>query len=166
MRIIDPMLQELEHEMGNTRKLLERVPDNALDFKPHEKSMPLGRLAGHITEMLDWAVDIVKNDGLDMDPTKYKPFAPKSQKELLAAFDKSLAAARTALQGAGDDVLMQPWTFKVMGKQVFQLPKVAVLRTWVFNHIIHHRGQLGVYLRLKNVPLPQTYGPSADEQGM
>ncbi len=75
MRIIDPMLQELEHEMGSTRKLLERVPDNALDFKPHEKSMPLGRLAGHITEMLDWAVDIVKSNGMDMDPTKYKPFA-------------------------------------------------------------------------------------------
>lgn len=162
--MIDGMLQELEHEVISTRKMLERIPGDALAWKPHEKSMTLGRLAGHVAEIPGWAVDTITKDELNMDGS-YKPADLKSVKDILQLFDKNVALARGTLQGVADATLLKPWSFKVGGHEVFKMPKIAVLRSFVFSHLIHHRGQLSVYLRLKSVPLPQTYGPSADEGG-
>lgn len=164
MAIMDAFLQELEHEAISTRKMLERVPGDALAWKPHEKSMTLGRLAGHVAEIPGWAVETLTKDELNMDGS-YKPPEMKTAKDILQLFDQNLASARGAMQGVADGALMRLWTFQVYGKEVFKMPKVVVLRSFVFSHLIHHRGQLSVYLRLKNVPLPQTYGPSADESG-
>lgn len=162
MRIIDGMLGEYEHECGTTRKLLALVPEKEFGFKPHPKSMSLGILAGHLAENPAWVEVTLKQDVLDMDPTQYKPFDPKTVKELLETFDKNVAHAREVMNGASDGDLMKPWTMMNRGTPMFTMPKVAVLRSFIFSHTIHHRGQLSVYLRMKDVKLPSIYGPTAD----
>ena len=166
MPIAASLLPEFDNEMANTRRALERVPFDKFDWKPHPKSPTLGWLAGHVANIASWTVITLTQDGLDINPPGQKPPSanpPKSREELLAAFDKNRAAARAALETAADATYMQPWSLLNGGKTVMTLPKVAVLRSFVMNHMIHHRAQLGVYLRMNDVPVPALYGPSADE---
>ena len=165
MAFIDALLPEFDHEMGTTRRLLERVPDGCLGWKPHQKSMSLGRLATHIAEISQWGDLTLNQTEYDMSGP-YTPREEASTAAILALFDKSVASFRATLASKGDAELMVPWTFKAGGKVMFTMPRVAVLRSMVFSHLVHHRGQLSVYLRLQNVPLPAIYGPSADEGAM
>ncbi len=166
MKISDAMLPEFDHEMANTRKTLERIPEDKLGFKPHEKSMPLDRLAGHIAELAGWATTTIQTDSLNLTMESYKPVIATSRQQVLEIFDKNVKEARAAIAGASDEHLMKPWTLEFNGQKMFTLPRAAVLRSSCFNHIIHHRAQLGVYLRLNNVPVPALYGPTADEGAM
>ncbi len=169
MTISEMLLPEFEQEMANTRKLLERVPEDKFAWKPHEKSMALGRLASHVAELPGWAVNTVKLDALDLTPGadgKFQPYLAGSRKELLEFFDKNASEARQAIAGASDEHLLKIWSLQFGGKTVLSMPRAAVLRGVVMNHLIHHRAQLGVYLRLHNVPIPGMYGPSADEGRM
>jgi uncharacterized damage-inducible protein DinB len=161
------ILPEYDREMATTRKFLERVPEDKFDWAPHPKSMKLGDLASHLTHMPGWLVSTFSQDVLDVAPGGKMMELPKgkNRQELLALFDKSVAAGRAALAAATDDAQwMKPWTLQVNGQTMFSMPRAAVVRAFVLSHSIHHRAQLGVYLRLNNVPVPATYGPSADEQ--
>jgi uncharacterized damage-inducible protein DinB len=163
------LLPEFDMEMANTRKTLERVPDDKLGWKPHEKSMTLGRLAGHLAELPGWAANTLEHDSLDIAPPggpTYQAVTAKSRQETLDLFDKHVSTARAAIAGASDDQLMKPWSLLKGGEKLMTMPKIAVLRGFVMNHTIHHRAQLGVYLRLNNIPVPSIYGPSADEGQM
>jgi uncharacterized damage-inducible protein DinB len=159
------ILPEFDQEMANTRKLLERVPEDKMAWRPHEKSMALGRLASHVAELPGWATTTIKQDSLNLTPDM-KGFQAASRKELLETFDKNAAEARQAIAGASDAHLQKPWTLAVSGKTFFSMPRTAVLRGFVMNHLIHHRAQLGVYCRLNDVPIPGMYGPSADDAKM
>jgi len=166
MGLSDALLPEFDQEMANTRKTLERVPHEKFGWKPHEKSMAMGGLATHLSNIPTWAVYTIDQDSLDLAPEgKPLPHAElaKSQTELLALFDTNAAKARAAIAGASDADLFKPWTLMSNGATILTLPKVAVLRSFVMNHLIHHRAQLGVYLRLNDIPVPSIYGPSADE---
>ena len=166
MTISESLLPEFDNEMANTRKSLERVPEGNFAWKPHEKSMTLGRLAQHVAEIPGWTKFTIDQDSLDIAPPGAPPYQPaevKSRQQLLEVFDKNVAAARAAIAGAKDDHLMRDWSLLSGGHTVFRMPRIAVLRRMVMNHLIHHRAQLGVYLRLNNVPVPALYGPSADE---
>ena len=163
------LLPEFDVEMARTRKTLERVPDDKLAWKPHEKSMTLGRLAGHLAELPGWGMATMSNDTFDIAPPGAPPqqgLTATSRQEALDIFDKNIAAARAAIAGASDELLMKPWSLLKGGRTLMTLPKIAVLRSFVMNHMIHHRAQLGVFLRLNNVPVPAIYGPSADEGQM
>ena len=162
MPLNQALLPEFDHEMANTRKSLERVPDNKLGWKPHKKSSTLGGLATHLSTINGWAEAIVGQDSFDVKNSP-PPQDFKSGKEILAEFDKSTASARKVIAGVSDEQLMKPWSLLSGGKNIFTLPRVAVLRTFILSHTIHHRAQLGVYLRLLDVPVPSIYGPSADE---
>jgi uncharacterized damage-inducible protein DinB len=162
-RIAAAFLDELENEAKVTRTVLERVPADKFDYQPHEKSMAFGRLASHIAEMFGWTNATLKQDVLDFATMDYKPFEPKSTEELLAFLDEHLANARQTLTETSDETFLTDWTMRNGDQVYFTLPKVAVMRSFVMNHIIHHRGQLSVYLRLNDIPVPSMYGPSADE---
>lgn len=162
MPISEAMLPEFDQEMANTRKTLERVPDDKLGWKPHEKSGTMLWLAGHVANIPTWTVITINQDVLDIGGPFQMP-DPKSRKDLLEMFDKGVAEGRAALAGAGDAHLMKPWTLKKGAETILSLPRVACLRSFVMNHMIHHRAQLGMYLRLNNLPVPAIYGPSADE---
>jgi len=165
-RIATAFLAELENEAKVTRTCLERVPADKFDWKPHEKSMTFGRLASHVAEMFGWTESTVKHDVLDFATMEYTPFEPKTTEELVAFFDDHISKAKAALAETSDEAFMKDWTMR-NGEQVyFTMPKVAVMRSFVMNHIIHHRGQLSVYLRLNDIPVPALYGPSADEGKM
>ena len=167
MTIADALLPEFDREMGVTRRLLERLPDGQFGWQPHPRSMTLGRLSEHLAELPQWVGTAVRESGLDLAaarrPDEYQP--PASRAAVLAMFDANVTAARASLAGRTDGELMAPWTLRRGEHTVFTMPKAGVLRAFVLNHIIHHRGQLSVYLRLHDVPLPSIYGPSADEQG-
>ena len=165
-RLATAFLAELDNEAKVTRTCLERVPADKFDWKPHEKSMTMGRLATHCAEMFGWTRSTLKEDVLDFAAFDYKPFEPKSNDELLKFFDDHIAAAKQVLGETPDETFFTDWTMR-NGEQVyFTMPKVAVMRSFVMNHIIHHRGQLSVYLRLNDIPVPSIYGPSADEGQM
>ncbi|MGB2626698.1 MAG: DinB family protein [Candidatus Acidiferrum sp.] len=167
MSISQMLLPEFDQETANTRKTLERVPDDKWDWKPHPKSGSLGWLAGHVATLPDWIAVTINSDKLDFAPTdgpRYEAPKTRNRKELLEVFDKLSANARTALAGASDEHLMKPWTLLMGGQTLFTMPRAAVLRGFGFNHSIHHRGQLTMYLRTLDIPLPALYGPSADEQ--
>jgi len=167
MKISDSILPEFDQEMANTRKVLERVPEGKGDWKPHAKSMTFAGLTAHIANMPDWAGLTMDSDSFDYAPPGAPPYeTPKfaSNKELLEAFDKSVAKARAALVAADDGKYMGPWTLMAGGQTIMTMPRIAVVRSFVMNHTIHHRAQLGVYLRLNDIPLPQLYGPTADEK--
>ncbi len=165
MSIKDALLPEFDHEMATCRRVIERVPEDKYDYKPHERSMSMGALASHLATMPTWANASIGQDSLDL-AGGFTPFQPKTNAELLEAFDKNVAAARSAIAGASDETFMQSWSLKNGDKTLMTMPKVAVVRSFVMNHVIHHRGQLSVYLRLNNVPVPSIYGPSADEGSM
>jgi uncharacterized damage-inducible protein DinB len=166
MSISEALLPEFDQEMANTRKTLERVPDDKLTWKPHPKSSAMGALAQHIATMVGWATDTIEKDSFDVAPPGAPPYQPPpvhSRAEVLAVFDEGVSKARTAIAGASDERLLGPWSLLNGGKTVMTMPRIAVIRSFVLNHTIHHRAQLGVYLRLNDLPVPSIYGPSADE---
>jgi len=163
MKLSDSLITEFDHEAQTTRKHLERLPEDKLEWRPHQKSFTAAGLASHITEMISWIDAILNLDEIDFDPATYKPYIATSLADLLKTFDDNVAKSKKALAGATEDTLKQPWRLKIMGRVQFEKPKAAVLREFVLSHIIHHRGQFSVYLRLLDVPVPATYGPSADE---
>jgi uncharacterized damage-inducible protein DinB len=162
MSIAKGILAEMEHEAKVTRELLARVPAKP-DYKPHPKSMAMGLLAGHIVEMARWGMSVLGEDVFVFDPAKYVPLSFKSGKEAAAAYEKAAQEFRAALGKATDVQMLETWKMVVGDKTFMEMPRAAVIRSMIVNHTIHHRAQLGVYLRLNDVPLPQTYGPSADE---
>lgn len=166
--ISQSLLPEFDMEMANTRRTLARVPESEGAFTPHPKSMTLRRLAGHVAEMPMWGVMTLSHDSLDMRPNgeaAFKAYELTRTADALEFFDENLRQARALLAAATDETLMRPWSLVDNGTVLMTLPKIAVLRSFVMNHMIHHRAQLGVYLRLNNVPVPSLYGPTADEQG-
>jgi uncharacterized damage-inducible protein DinB len=168
MSIADAVLPEFDQEMANTRKVLERVPEAHKDWTPHQKSWNLGNLAIHLSNLPSWTTITLKQDGIDLNPPGGPGFTPPvfvNTAAALATFDENVKTARAAIASTSDADFMKGWTLANGGKPVFTLPKVVVLRSFVMNHMIHHRGQLTVYLRIKDVPLPAIYGPSADESG-
>jgi len=163
MALKDALLPEFDHEMGTTRRVLERVPQADLAWKPHEKSFSLGQLAGHVAHLLHWTHITLDENGYDLADMGPRAAAPASIAELLQTFDANVKTARAKIDQQTDPALVAAWTLRNGGHEVFTLPRAAVLRSLVMNHVIHHRGQLTVYLRLRNVPLPSIYGPTADE---
>ncbi len=164
MGMIDGMLMELTQEAENTRKTLERVPEEHFNWTPHPKSLEMGRLASHLAEIPGWVAATLNMDEMVIEEG-YQPFSASNSAELLKMFDEKIAEAKAAMPGYPDDKLMQNWALKMGGEEVFSMPRAACLRAFVLSHTIHHRAQLGVYLRLKDIPVPSIYGPSADEQG-
>lgn len=157
------MLPELDMELANTRKTLARVPDEHLEWRPHEKSWTLRELATHLANLLSWTKVTLDTDELDLAGPFEQP-QPQSRDEILALFDANAAEARAAVEAATGDDLAASWSLKMSGETAFTMPKGAVLRSFVFNHNVHHRAQLTVYFRLLGVPVPALYGPSADEE--
>ncbi len=165
MALKDALLPEFDHEMGTTRRVLERVPEAEFTWKPHEKSFNLGQLAAHVAHIPHWVDAIVQNTVFDLaDAEDSRPRVPESTGWVLSQFDKNVTAARAGIAAMSDPEFLAPWTFKNNGQIIFTMPRAAALRSFIMNHLIHHRGQLTVYLRLKNVPVPSVYGPTADEQ--
>jgi uncharacterized damage-inducible protein DinB len=163
MRLIDPILMEFDRESSTTRKMLERVPDDKLGWAPHKKSMTLGKLAMHIATLPEWTKSLL-GDGFDAagppDPSRA---VPEHAAQIVERFDKVVAEAKGVLARLDDAQSMGAWSLSVGGKTLFTMPRIAVARSFILNHGIHHRGQLSVYLRLLDVPLPPVYGPTADE---
>jgi uncharacterized damage-inducible protein DinB len=167
MTIAQSLLPEFEHETALTRTTLERVPEDRFGWSPHPKSFTLLALASHLATIPSYARFTFNSERLDVAPVGQPPLRPpafKTRSEMLEAFDRGVAEARAALAEASDEALLEPWTLLSGGKTIFTLPRMAVLRVMIVNHMIHHRAQLGVYLRLCDVPVPKIYGPSADEQ--
>ena len=162
MTFSEMLLPEFDEEMKNTRKMLERVPDGKFDYKPHPKSMSLGQLATHVAEMPSWTTNTLDQEVLEMG-ADFKPHVASTRDELLQMFDKGVADARQKIAAASDEQWGKIWTFKYAGKTIMSMPRSAVMRGVIMNHIIHHRAQLGVFLRLNDVEIPGMYGPSADE---
>jgi uncharacterized damage-inducible protein DinB len=157
------LIAELQMEAASTRKMLERVPIDKNDWKPHPKSMKLGRLASHVAELPGWITMTMTTDELDFSKFDYTPVMPATNEELLATLDGNVNKALAILDDSSDADFDKMWTMKNGDNVYFTLPKKVVLRTWAYNHLYHHRGQLSVYLRLLNIPVPGMYGPSADE---
>jgi uncharacterized damage-inducible protein DinB len=162
------LFPEFDLEMANLRRALQRVPEASFSWKPHEKSMTLGRLATHLSEIPFWAVNVCTESELDVAPPGAPPFAPQTLATtgaILAQLDRNVTKARAAISATSDAAFTQPWTLKAGGKAISTQPRLAVYRSLVMNHMIHHRGQLSVFLRLAGAKVPAVYGPSADEQG-
>jgi uncharacterized damage-inducible protein DinB len=166
MSITTSLLPEFDHEMATTRRILERVPEAEFSWKPHEKSMTLGQLAGHVANLPFWCSTTLQTTELDLDSLgeQVTLAPPVSRGALLQDFDERVKTARAAMAQATDTEMLAVWTLKKSGHEIFSMPRVSAVRSFVMNHLIHHRGQLSVYLRLKDVPLPPIYGPTADEQ--
>ena len=164
MTIAELLLPEVEQEMATTRRVLERVPDDKLAWKPHDRSWSMGDLASHIVNSIKWTGLTMNQTEFDLGsvtPEEMNQTA-KSRAELLAWFDANAAASRQAL-GKSDADYFVPWTLKQGAQQYFTMPRYNCIRSFLLNHIVHHRAQLGVYLRLNDIPVPAMYGPSADE---
>lgn len=160
------MIPEFDQEQSNTRKVLERVKDEKFSWKPHDKSPTMGWLAGHLANIPSWVAYTMDSDSIDVAPApgeKREMPIPANKAEALAMFDKNVAEARARLATATDEQLMAPWSLLNRGATLMTMPKIAVVRGWVISHSIHHRAQLGVYLRLNDIAVPAIYGPSADE---
>ena len=167
MSISASLLPELDQEMAGTRKTLERIPEDKFDFRPHPKSFNMISLATHIANMIGWGRDTMTSESFDFAPVGGEPYKEEpaaSVAELLEKFDKNLAEFREALAKAEDSDFMVNWSLLAGGNVVFSMPRIACIRGMILNHLIHHRAQLLVYLRMNDVPLPGLYGPSADEQ--
>lgn len=160
------LLAEFEYEMANTRRVLARIPVDKKAWKPHEKSMTLGRLTQHVAEIPSWMTMTLNTDVLDFAKYNSPSAEFHTTEELLHQFDDHMKTAVRTLKEATDEHFSKPWTMRNGEEIYFTMPKAAVIRTWVMNHNVHHRAQLGVYLRLLNIPIPGMYGPSADDRGM
>jgi uncharacterized damage-inducible protein DinB len=167
MKKSESWLTEFDEEMASTRKFLELVPDDKLGWKPHEKSMSMGQLAWHVSDFAAWCCDTLRQDSMTLTNDDYQKMIAeregKGKKEMLAGFDKHVSDARTQLAAADDAALAQQWKMTWGDETIIDSPREQVLRKWVMNHLIHHRAQLGVFLRLNGIPIPGVYGPSADE---
>jgi uncharacterized damage-inducible protein DinB len=163
MSISQSLLPEFDREMVSTRRVLERITPDKFEWRPHEKSNSLGRLASHVADLPGWAKLALTTDSLDLGPEGVQPQIMQTTEQLLELFDKNVAEGHAAIAAASDQDLFKPWALSNQGHKMFTMPKVAVLRNFTLNHIIHHRGQLTVYLRLTGIPVPSIYGPSADE---
>ena len=164
MAMRDGMLPEFDHEMALARKVIERVAEDKLGWAPHEKSMTLGRLATHVAEIPHWGQTILNDAEFNMAEGSYTPRIATTVAAMLAIFDEETAMTRASLASKSDAELMSTWVFKHNGTEMFSMPRVAAFRGWVMNHLIHHRGQLTVYLRQTGSKVPSIYGPSADER--
>jgi uncharacterized damage-inducible protein DinB len=162
MNPIDAIVKEMSQEAAATRRLLERVPTQHFTWKPHEKSMSMGRLATHIAEIPGWVSTILDKDGFDIGTSNYTPQTAGSVAEVLSMFDRNVPLAESAIRRQTLDRLSTLWRITKQGQVLLEIPRMGVIRTLLLSHIIHHRGQLSVYLRLKDVPLPSIYGPTAD----
>lgn len=163
------MLAEFDQEMAKTRTTLERVPGDRFDWKPHEKSFSFGEISNHLARLPGWGAATLSTPSMDIDPEKGEFVPPplmETPEEVLELFDAQVAEFRAALASASDEDLMAPWTLLNGGAELFTMPRIACIKGMILNHILHHRGQLTVYLRLNDLPVPALYGPSADEQGM
>jgi uncharacterized damage-inducible protein DinB len=161
---IESLRAEFEHEAKTTRKHLERLPAGKLDWQPHRKSFTAGALASHMIECIRWTESIFTRDEIDMDPATYQPYSATSIAGLLQTFDDDVARSTQVLGAAGNESLLRPWRLRVKGRTLFERPRSIVFRDFTLSHLIHHRGQFSVYLRLLDVPVPGSYGPTADEQ--
>lgn len=165
-KITELLLAELEREAAGTRRALERVPEGREDWKPHEKSMPLGYLAGLVATMPGWIAAMIELDELDVTaPSEYKTRSLGTTRKLLEAFDRALDKGKAALAATTDEHLMTSWKMLAGGHVVAEMPRYVAIRDSAINHLAHHRGQLTVYLRLNDAPVPSLYGPTADEKG-
>ena len=166
MKLSEFMLAQLEREVATSRLALQRVPEGHNDWKPHDKSMPLGYLASLVATMPSWIISMVKQDAFDLkspEAAKFKPLEWKKREELITALDAAAAGARQALEGVSDEHLQTTWKFMAGGHVMSENPRYVMITDAVFSHLAHHRGQLTVYLRLNEASVPALYGPSADE---
>jgi uncharacterized damage-inducible protein DinB len=166
MNIVTALTNEYTHECASTRKLLAAVPFDNPNWKPHEKSMSISELAFHIADMPNWVSATIERDELDFAKEPYNPKAATNTEELLKIHDDATAAALKSIGGATNEKFFENWTMRNGDQVYFTMPKIACLRSFAFNHIYHHRGQLTVYLRLLNIPIPGMYGPTADDKSM
>ncbi|HEV7796824.1 MAG TPA: DinB family protein [Pyrinomonadaceae bacterium] len=164
MKLIDSLVREFNNEAQTTRKHFERLPGDKLDWRPHEKSFTAGGLASHIVECISWADSIFRSDEFDFDPATYKRYQATSAGDLLKTFDDRVRSGKEVLESVDEEIVMQPWRLKMMGRLMFEKPRADAFRDFTLSHLIHHRGQFSVYLRLLDIPVPGSYGPSADEQ--
>ena len=165
MQMSSALLPEYEHEMAGVRKTIERIPEDRLEWSPHPKSTTMGRLATHLAELAGFAELALRSESFDMRPggVALPARTLPSRSAILELLDRNVAAGKAAIEATGDSEWLAPWTLSANGQVVFRMPRVAVVRNSVLNHSIHHRAQLGVYLRLNDVAVPALYGPSADE---
>jgi uncharacterized damage-inducible protein DinB len=163
MSLKNGLIAELKHESAATKKMLERVPMDQRDWRPHEKSMTIGRLATHVAETTHWISRIAHIDDFDFAAQKFTSHTAASQEELMTIFQQNLDTAIADLEQMADEDFDKIWVARVGEKIMYQLPKKVAIRGWAFSHMIHHRGQLSVFLRLLQVPVPGMYGPTADE---
>lgn len=167
MAIAEAFVAEFDSELRSTRRMLESVPDSALDYQPHAKSMNLARLAGHVAEMPSWGILTAQQRELDISPKdgpQYQPYITTGRDAMLKFFDKYHAEAKEVIGALSDEAMREPWTLLARGEPIFTMPRIQVLKSMVLNHMIHHRAQLSVYLRMNDVPIPGMYGPSADDR--
>ena len=167
MTIAQSILPEFEHEMAGTRKTLERIPDDKLEWKAHPKCNTIGWVGGHLAEIPGWVEATLKNDSFDVNPVGGQPYRspkPTSRAQILEIFDKNVAAARQAIASTTDGDFLKEWSLLSGGNPMFTMSRIAVLRGFVMNHMIHHRAYLCSYLRMNDVPVPGLYGPSGDEK--
>jgi uncharacterized damage-inducible protein DinB len=161
------LLPEFDAEMVITRKVLEAVPEEKFSWRPHAKSFPMGELAGHVAELVSWTSDVLRRERFDVTsakPPENASFKPASVQQMLQRFEEWSAQARADLAAASDEAMQQEWVMTWDGYEIIRLSRYHAIRKWSLNHMVHHRAQLGVYLRLNDVKVPGTYGPSADEQ--
>jgi uncharacterized damage-inducible protein DinB len=164
-KLVELLVPEFEAEMASTRRVLAAVPDDRFDWKPHEKSMSMGRLAGHVASIPSWLTDALREGRLEVAPGQAREnimFRPASSQQMLERFDRWVTQAQAELAASSDAALEQEFVMTFKGQPVLRLPRRSAIRTWVLNHMIHHRAQLGVYLRLNDIKVPGVYGPSAD----
>lgn len=166
MSLKESLLKEMQNEAAATRKMLERIPDDKFGWKPHEKSMTMGTLAGHIAENLAWASVIIDTDDYNFETSGYKPPEVKSSKDLLKMFDEGLSKATESFKKTDDKKLLEHWIMRGNNTVYVDLPRVDALRMFLYSHTAHHRGQLSVYMRINDIPLSSVYGPTADENIM
>lgn len=163
MPINELLLTEFDEEIKKTRKMLERVPEDRKDFVPHPKSMPLNKLAPHVAQLAGFGLIILTTPELDFSKSSMKPLPFESAAQLVSALDEGAAKVRSALQNTPDEAWTQNWKLSFQGKPIFDGSRFLAYRQMFLNHLVHHRAQLGVYLRLNERPVPATYGPSADD---
>jgi len=167
MSLAKGLLAELDQECAMTRKVLDRLPDGKFDWKPHPRSMSLGELGSHLAEVLFWIRAALEHGSFDIWPVGGQPYRPETlatRDAVLRSFDQNLSDGQPFLERATDAALLEPWSLQKKGAKIFEQQRTEVIRSMILNHMVHHRGQLTVYLRMNEVPLPALYGPSADEE--